>query len=327
MNIKGPVDKEQLINCIDLEYALKQLFTVPNGNIEQLDRLEDGSLTVFIWNFDEWIPCSSAQRTDFNTVIVSKSLLEMPLEGITKNVAWSFFSLKPRLDDGDFADADRKVLKTSFVFPKITSEDERIVCLHNALAKHLDSSYVISKLDHKRTSKHFCQFSGGGDLCISRPIEKSDPLVFLGSQNDSDQTGNSSTEQPSVGNQNIRVSPIQLGTSTSPILCIEGKKEFCDDDKLKFQLWANMVVVSVTGFINRLPKFTDNDLLEVTQITGYGIACTGNGTTGVFKLSMEFGKFTKIYTKVELGNRPRLNAAVLVDCALDYYTQVVEQFS
>ena len=39
---------------------------------------------------------------------------------------------------------------------------------------------------------------------------------------------------------------------------------------------------------------------------------------GVYKLEIQFGKFTQFVTKVEIGERDRLNAAVIVD---HYYAQ------
>ena len=112
------------------------------------------------------------------------------------------------------------------------------------------------------------------------------------------------------------LSPIQGGTSTSTTLSIERKRGDFGHDKLKHQLWANMVNASVTKFIERIPQFDEQDILKVNKITGYDIAYTGSGDVAFYKLEMKFGDVTKIITKVQIGQHPRLNAAALVDYLL-----------
>ena len=52
--------------------------------------------------------------------------------------------------------------------------------------------------------------------------------------------------------------------------------------KLKFQLWANMIHRVIENFMAALQStvgqsFTKNDLLNVKQLSGYGITCSGHG--------------------------------------------------
>jgi len=62
-----------------------------------------------------------------------------------------------------------------------------------------------------------------------------------------------------------------------------------------------MVIASVTKFINRIPSFSEENILAVENFTGYGIAFTGCGDFGFFKLEMEFGKQTQIIAKFKIA--------------------------
>lgn len=47
-------------------------------------------------------------------------------------------------------------------------------------------------------------------------------------------------------------------------------------------------------------------------------------TIGVYKLMMEFGKVTKVMTKVDIGPWEILCAARIMDCTLNHYLQAAE---
>lgn len=80
-----------------------------------------------------------------------------------------------------------------------------------------------------------------------------------------------------------------------------------------------MVVASITKFIDKMHKYDEKSLVTVDRKIGYGIAYTGFGDVGFFKLEMQFGKQTKVITKCELQQRPQQYAAALVDYLLDYF--------
>ena len=84
-------------------------------------------------------------------------------------------------------------------------------------------------------------------------------------------------------------------------------------DKLKYQLWANMIVIAVKKFKDSLQLCTKEEILALKQLLGYGMVCGGDGSIGVYKLEMRFGQNTAIVTKIELGARERLTAAALMD--------------
>lgn len=65
--------------------------------------------------------------------------------------------------------------------------------------------------------------------------------------------------------------------------------------------------------------FTKHDLFKLNEFTGYGVACSGDGMVGTYRLEMKFGKVTSFVTKLELGCRDRLLAASLIDFTSQYY--------
>ena len=71
--------------------------------------------------------------------------------------------------------------------------------------------------------------------------------------------------------------------------------------------------------IEAISIFTKQNILDVEKLTGYGIACTGSGIIGVYKLEMEFNKSTRFVTKVEIDTRTRIPAAIIIDYGLEYY--------
>lgn len=88
-----------------------------------------------------------------------------------------------------------------------------------------------------------------------------------------------------------------------------------------------MVIASVTYFVCKLPSFTDTELRAFTSIEGYGIAYTGIGDVGCFKLIIKFGQDTKIITKLKLDQCPPQQAASRVDSLLDYYVNKMYKMS
>ena len=77
--------------------------------------------------------------------------------------------------------------------------------------------------------------------------------------------------------------------------------------------------------MGHLNEYSEAAIEEVNELTGYGIAYTGMGHIGFYKLLMKFGEQMKFVTKIELNQRPRPSAACFVDYTLDYYFGKVEQ--
>ena len=122
----------------------------------------------------------------------------------------------------------------------------------------------------------------------------------------------------------MNVSPLKLGTSRLCTLSIEGKKGSTDFEKLKYQLWADTIVLVVDNFkktivapINK--SFTKRDLFQLNEFTGYGCACGGDGAVGMYKLEMNFDEVTSFVTKLKMARFERLLPANVIDLALHYY--------
>ena len=63
-------------------------------------------------------------------------------------------------------------------------------------------------------------------------------------------------------------------------------------NRLKYQLFANILCASVIEFINKMKNLMKYPLKMVKKITGYGVAYTGLGHIGYYKLEMTFNKKT-----------------------------------
>ena len=159
------------------------------------------------------------------------------------------------------------------------------------------------------------------------------PLVFLAPNDDRNSSGTTETGNAfgatntdddntnfDPSNSSHKFSPVNPGTSKLTALAIEGKKGDYSKSKLKYQLWANMVRITVEKLTDALQSnFTKQDILEVKTLIGYGMACGGSGLFGAYKLEMTFGKPTLFITKEELGFIDRLYAAGKMDFTLNYF--------
>ena len=213
-----------------LQQKLSELIELPGGNIVEIKRLE--SVAVLLWNFDKFTSCSSISIDQFSLVKVSERNLNLPQKGVTSNVGWLYFTLEGEMDINNFTNEDKQILKQSHVFPTPASERVRLNVLLNSLKLVLGHDYIVGFFDATKKTHHYCQFSGGGDLYITKRVQPQ-PLVFLGAtQTDDDDedasTLTTSTSSPPTGNSpsgpSDNVSPVSHGTSKLTGLSIEGKK-------------------------------------------------------------------------------------------------------
>ena len=94
---------------------------------------------------------------------------------------------------------------------------------------------------------------------------------------------------------------------------------------LKYQLWANMFLLAVEKFKENLEMNTKDSLIKLEKLVGYGMACSGDGVTGTFKVEIPLIKGnTEFITKLKLGARDRMKAASLMDYILKYFDQIQE---
>ena len=169
---------------------------------------------------------------------------------------------------------------------------------------------MVEKVNSTDVTQHYCQFSGGGDICIH-----GDNLETLVVDGDIDGITN---------DERLDLSPIHSGTSTSTI---EWKRGNFALRKLKHQLWANMITASIMKFISTIPHLNERGILEVDTIIGYGMAYTGIGCIGFYELNMKFGGQTEIISKLDISQQPQQYAAAFADFILDYYYDRLVQFT
>lgn len=110
------------------------------------------------------------------------------------------------------------------------SEHLRVDALYKSLQAH---KYNVEKCHVVKTSIHYCQFSGGGDLYVTKDVSLS--LVFIATTDDTDEelpaTGldeDTSKETSVTGGDVLSpdVSPLSYGDSNLISHCIEGKMNF-----------------------------------------------------------------------------------------------------
>ena len=260
-----------------------------------------------MWNFDEYTPCSGASRENFELVKTSERKFKFH-NGCPKGIiSLPYFILKDE-EHVVFRNKSDQIVHDEYTFPEASE---------NALQNSLQANhYNVRTYDPSKTCNHFCEFSGGGDIYITKDI--SSFLVFVVPIDEDSPATKSAPEGL------LQVSPLAAGVSKMVSLTVEGKKESCSIEKLKFQLWANMIVLAVGRFSESLELMTKLQLLDLAQLSGYGIACSGDGISGVFKLEIDMDKGqTRFVTKFPLGCRERLKSAGLIDFTFHYYKRIV----
>ncbi|XP_065914961.1 uncharacterized protein [Dysidea avara] len=285
-----------------------------SGKIMQMDD-KIGKFSIFLFVFDKITQCSTVTKKNFDGVAqFTEEIKPPPNMSVHRNVAWSFFTLNKNPNDDlkqYFQDHANKLLKEDFFYPTPEKEASRIEILLQTIRNHYcDKNAEVIQVDATRQTQHHCQFTGGGDICIQSA--KPETLVVTA---DIDGTSDE-----------LSLSPVRSGTFTSTDLSFEGEKDSVVKDKLKHQLWANMVVATVSKFVNALPSFNENSILKLDEITGYGVAYTGAGVVAFYKLELKFGKQTNIITKVKMLQRPKHYAAAIMDYILDYYFGKLAQY-
>lgn len=286
-------------------------------------------IKVLMWEFQERQPCSNATEQHFVGVDETEKLYSvdnMNMRVIKKNVSLSYFTLEiDELQNCNSLDESQRRTKVMYQFPD-ENEAKRVSALSHCLSVHLGRGYRIEKLDRKRATHHFCQFSGGGDLCITKSLT-GPPLIYTTEA----ETGYREDAEPSTSsNKSAEFSPPAVGSPKFTSLIIEGKKTNTPDDDFKHQLWANMIVITVGKFVDsissKILQMTKKDLLEVKQLNAYGIACTGSGKVGMYKLQMNMIKGeTKFIKKLSIGNHGQLNAAIIMDYGLEQFTDTMSK--
>ena len=307
------------------EVLESQLGTLPEGWIRQLCEVDN--IRVLIWDFKEFTPCSDASESDFSFIDELKRPFDLRNSKLKTGVGLNFFTLGRDKHD-IFDNEELQIVKTEYVFPEAT-ELERLDAFRLSL---YHAEFYVNSVKSTKSAQHLCEFSGGGDVCVTATKETSVPMVILASPDDTSedppQTNDpttskdlSPTESPSHKSAKPKLSPLVTGNLA---MVIEGKKFNFDKTKHKYQLWANMIVVVVRRFISTVESFDKTKLLNLKELNGYGMACAGDGTVGVYKLEIDMtdSKITFV-TKLDIGRHQILRAAEIIDYSLDYYKKII----
>ena len=310
------------------EVLESQLGTLPEGWIHPLCVIDN--IRVLIWDFEEFTPCRNASASDFSFIDELKRVFDFTNAKLKPGVGLNFFTLG-RDKRHVFKDEELQTFKIEYTFPDAT-EEKRLNAFRAALC---GAKFYVDSVKSTKSTHHFCEFSGGGDICVTAAKETSvPPMVVVAPPDDTsedppqteDPTTSkdlSPTKSPSHKSAEPKLSPLVNGNLA---MVIEGKKDHFDKTNLKNQLWANMIVVVVRRFIDAIESFDKTKLLNLELLTGYGMACAGDGTVGVYKLEIDMtNSEIKFITKLEIGTRPRVQAAALMDYSLDYYKKIINQ--
>ena len=299
------ISDKHVINSKSLLAALPKSINFPeNGQIHHISNVE--GLRVLVWNFDVFTPCSQASEDDFSFV----DTLDRPFKYQSSprppsgDISMPYFTLKQ--GQSIFLDEAKLIFNETYFYPEV-SESLRVDALRRSLVHH---KYVVKTIKASKSTNHYCEFSGGGDIYVY--AAKSPPLVFV-----SPEDAEEDEEEDAKCDESIhKVSPVSKGGSKLYALSIEAKKAYANSLKLKHQLWADMISLAVFNFMVAVDPYADicnrstkQDLLQIDELTGYGVACAGDGLIGVYKLEMKFGNVTSLITKLEIGHRDRLLAA------------------
>lgn len=169
-----------------------------SGSIEDIGIIED--IHIYIYKF--------ANTERFS----STSLLKIPIKKdhtaqaipskLEYNVGWSFYSLVPdyKLDlKRDFPNSTLE-LRDDYIFPKPKNEDERMESMFTTIKQSYrldqeDSEFTVEKVAGRGNQDKFCEFTGGGDICISKKRDISSLTMSILAELDNLETSPSNSRE------------------------------------------------------------------------------------------------------------------------------------
>ena len=351
----GTIIQNEILNLPLLEEAIRSCCELPSeGTLHYMCKIDN--IVVLSWDFKNFTPCRQATIENFGDVLQFERSFEFTSKCPKGTVSMPYFVIQDKDSDifDNPNDPGQSTVRDEYLYPNV-SEAIRIEALYKSLTSN---QYNVKKIDPVKTVNHLCEFSGGGDIYIN--VHNSSPLiVFVPNESapedqdppvdqdptldqdppvdqdptldqdptvDQDLNSQATGDAPEGSATQLSVSPLASGCSKLVSLCLEGKKDSSFDvDKLKFQLWANMVVIAIKEFSESVCNLYTKklDLLALSQLSVYGIGCSGSGILGVYKLEMDLKKReTRFVTKLKIGYRDRIQAAALMDFTLQYYKKV-----
>ena len=119
-----------------------------------------GNLLVLMWNFGNYTRCSDATDEDFVFTSISEAIFKLPKPYPKGTVSLPFFILEEEKSKV-FEDVDHQILNE-------VSAQTRLNSLRKSLEAH---RYNVDIVDSSKTPRHYCQFTGGGDLCVTKEVD------------------------------------------------------------------------------------------------------------------------------------------------------------
>jgi len=162
-------EHSHIVATKDIEAMLNQLIALPdNGEMHYVATIE--GVTVFVWDYAKWTACSSVSMENFPYVETPerhfdftepcpKGWISLPFYLVDRFIA---IEDGYRIDESIFRDKSNQLLKESFIYPEV-SEDEWMEALIASLNQH---KYNVTRFNAKRTTHHYCKFSGGRHLSL-----------------------------------------------------------------------------------------------------------------------------------------------------------------
>lgn len=219
------VPHNHVVNVSCLQEVLSSLISFPdNGELHHINTIE--SFVVLAWNFNKYTNCSSASSSNFSFVGTPKRIFEFIHPCPKGSISLPYFTLGME-ESTIFRDEHNQIISESFMFPE-ASESSRLQAFYKSLELH---DYNVNRCNSTKTTNHYCQFSGGGDIYISKK-NVSVPLVFVSCTHE---VLTERDEESSVVGDDAHGSPVTDGYSKLASLSIEVKKANHDSQKLKYQ--------------------------------------------------------------------------------------------
>ena len=299
-----------VIDLEGLQEVLSRKIDLPKGKLYQICAIE--GVIILMWDFENFISCRKAGRRDFVHVVTDERLYPFEWPWPKASFSLPFFILNEK-HGVVFHDEEKQIMKESYTFP-LVSKSERKSAFYRSPQAH---NFNVDRVDATKTTHHFCQFSGGGDIYITKDLSS---LVFVTPINNN---SSPTVSGPEDSMEFPNLSPTSSSDSKLISLSIEAKKQLPDVEELQYQLWANMILLAVEKFKESVSFNTKENLLQLDRLIGYGMACSGDGVVGAFKLEIDLiGNYTRFVTKVKLGARERIQAASLMDYILKYFDKI-----
>ncbi len=256
------------------------------------------AVAVYVYTFKTAKGCSKIKDYPAGLIVQQESI---PIE-IKQNIDFkpgaSFFST----DNFVICDVSESSFGITCPTSVIPEETESLRCQKLFAAftqtQKLIDSYTVQLYSAPGFTKHYSQFTGGGDILIFPKDSSSSAIVV------------SAPEEPADR------SPIRGETSG---VVIEAKNSTGDLGKFNIQLAANCICLMGNIITNTINEGKADKLVKCNCLTVYGVLLGVTGTFGCIKVTMDF-KMNRTTMKIKspIQTYHSLYTIVLFDSAINY---------